>query len=669
MTMRTHGKRRLSSCIAIVVILILLVTAFPMGAFASESVGVDPFDGRTTIDCSDTKSAAVLNDGSLYVWGYVYGVDSYKSYYYVPTKVMDNVDSVSCGGEFLALKKDHTLWTWEKGTPKKIMSDVKSVTSGEYNTAVIKLDDSLWMWGRATRGQLGNGVLSCEVDEPFKLMDDVASVSLSWGHTAVLKKDGTLWTCGAADAGRLGDGTYSQSQDRAVLKQVMDHVTRVEVGYNNTAAIKDDGSLWMFGSNSLGKTRISSSSVDYITLPEKQLDNVIDVSLGMSATAAVLDTGELLLWGYFKMEDRSYHFGTETIMPGEKAKEVSFGHRHILVSLEDNTLWSFGYNNSGSLGINNSNTGYYQNSPVQILNDVKFSKNLERDCAVVGNNLILSGSIGVNYFCKLSDRVLADENAKVVFSLPNGKSTEILVSEAPTRTVRGIECKVFGCQVTSTQMTGDISAKLVLSDGIESESFPYSVKTYADYLIANSVSSETFEKAVPLVKTMLNYGGYAQEYFQYDDSPLANENLTDEERLAIQKVSKEDVKNYEKEITGSCEGLTYLGSSLVLKSETCIRHYFYPDQGYDVSDFDFKVNGQSSIPVKTDEGYYVEIPNVASGDLDTIYTLIVGNLEIQYSALSYVYDILSGSIVDPDLNNTVKALYLYNQAANEYFQK
>ena len=292
---------------------------------------------------------------------------------------------------------------------------------------------------------------------------------------------------------------------------------------------------------------------------------------------------------------------------------------------------------------------------------------LLRPIDAIGHNLNLSGSIGVNYYFHLSDEVLADEGAKTIFNLPNGLYSEKLIKDAKVQTVKGIECREFGCKLHSSQMTGNIEAIVVMSDGTESNAFPYTVKTYADVIIENKDNNASFTKVTPLIKAMLNYGGYAQQYFKYDDNPLANEDLTEEERNAIQTVTAEDVKDFERVVTGSQEDLKYEGSNLMLTSETCIRHFFTVQSGHDISEYTFKLDGKKLTPVKSGKMYYVEIPNIASGNLDKTYTVTAGGITIQYSAMSYVYTQLGKTDLDSDLANTLKALYLYNQEANAYY--
>ena len=291
----------------------------------------------------------------------------------------------------------------------------------------------------------------------------------------------------------------------------------------------------------------------------------------------------------------------------------------------------------------------------------------EDDVVMVTHTISLEGNIGINYYFKLSDEVRNDEGAKVVFALPNDRSSEVPISQGVRRTYNGDYIYGYSCDVYSTQMTGEVLAKVVLSDGRESEEFPYTVKQYADIVIENKNNSAAFTKATPLVKSMLNYGAYAQTYFKYDGADPANIDLSEEEK-DVSSVTVEQVKDHEIQKTGSETGITYYAPTLVLKSETSIRHYFVVEDGYSIDSFTFTCEGKTLTPVKSGKYYYVEIPNIASGNLDKQYTVSVGGFSVTYSALSYVYSQLNKN-TDPELMDLCRAIYLYNQAANMYFGK
>ena len=75
----------------------------------------------------------------------------------------------------------------------------------------------------------------------------------------------------------------------------------------------------------------------------------------------------------------------------------------------------------------------------------------------------------------------------------------------------------------------------------------------------------------------------------------------------------------------------------------------------------------------TDTGFIVSIGNIAAADLDTAKNITITKsgetMDITCTALSYVYTVLNHPTPgDEALVDAVRALYLYNQAANTYFK-
>ncbi|MBQ6586518.1 MAG: S8 family serine peptidase, partial [Coriobacteriales bacterium] len=172
------------------------------------------------------------------------------------------------------------------------------VSLGAYDTAVLKADGSLWMWGYGAEGQMGNGKTWMENTTPVKVMDDVAQVSVGEYHCAAIKKDGTLWMWGSNDRGQLGDGSY---RNRATPVKIMDDVTQVSLGAYHSAAIKKDGSLWTWGDN-VGPAGINwgllgNADTETRAKPAKLMDDVVQVSLGDAHPAAIKKDGSLWMWG------------------------------------------------------------------------------------------------------------------------------------------------------------------------------------------------------------------------------------------------------------------------------------------------------------------------------------------------------------------------------------
>ena len=128
---------------------------------------------------------------------------------------------------------------------------------------------------------------------------------------------------------------------------------------------------------------------------------------------------------------------------------------------------------------------------------------------LAGYSLSLTGNIGVNFYMELSDQIIADKDAYMQFTLPNGTVTKVPVSEAQTNTTinAGKTYYRFPCEVSSYEMTQDIKAQMFDGNGKCGKEYTYTVRDYAQYIIKNYSS---YVDAYPFAVAMLNYGASSQ---------------------------------------------------------------------------------------------------------------------------------------------------------------
>lgn len=223
----------------------------------------------------------------------------------------------------------------------------------------------VWTWGRNAVGQLGNGT-TISRSSPGSVVGGM----INWRKVAVgygsvfggLKSDGTLWTWGRAAYGGLGDGTTADKSSPVTLSA--GGTTWSKLGglfQSGGTAIKSDGSLWTWGRNNLGQlgdnSAINKSSP--VTVSGGGNSWVFCVA-GPSSGGAIKQDGTLWMWGFnsngvLGLGDTTNRSSPVTVAGGGTTwQQVSIAIEHSAAIKTDGTLWTWGRNVDGELGTGNT---------------------------------------------------------------------------------------------------------------------------------------------------------------------------------------------------------------------------------------------------------------------------------------------------------------------------
>ena len=249
----------------------------------------------------------------------------------------------------------------------------KQVSAG-YTMSAIKTDGSLWLWGSNYNGRLGDNTTTSK-SSPVQTIaggTDWKQVSAGYDHITAIKTDGSLWLWGSNGAGRLGDNTTSSRSSPVQTICSGTNWKQVSGGYYFTSAIKTDGTLWLWGYNDQGQL---GNGIDVISKssPVQTIcsgTNWKQVSCGLQHTAAIKTDGTLWLWGsnyrgaLGDNTTTSKSSPVQTIAGGTNWKQVSAGGYFSTAIKTDGTLWTWGRNNYGQLC---NNTTTHMSSPIQTI--------------------------------------------------------------------------------------------------------------------------------------------------------------------------------------------------------------------------------------------------------------------------------------------------------------
>ncbi|KAJ4959025.1 hypothetical protein NE237_026136 [Protea cynaroides] len=262
-------------------------------------------------------------------------------------------------------------------------------------------------WGDGSHGTLGlpSSPLGSDAYEPTLvqgLPSDVLSIGVGHYHSLAVTTQGEVWAWGRNHEAQLGRGLSDPRELWNEPKQVqgLDGV-RIRAAFASgviSAAIGDDGSLWVWGRSKRGQLGLGKGVIDAV-LPSRVEalagEEIVKVSLGWGHALALTKDGKLFGWGYsadarlgqvgealeMKQEGLSpatgHHLGSalevveklvldriekEKNMPiiwepcllpefnDVKVSDVACGLDHSLILCSNGTLLSGGSNTYGQLG-------------------------------------------------------------------------------------------------------------------------------------------------------------------------------------------------------------------------------------------------------------------------------------------------------------------------------
>ncbi len=334
-----------------------------------------------SIACGTNHAVALKTDGTLWSWGFnnkgVMGVNDTTQRNTPVTTLLGgtNWKSISAGGDYtVALKTDGTLWSWggndfgqlgvnditQRNTPVTTLlggTNWKSTACGNFHTVAIKTDGSLWTWGYNSYGQLGN-------NRPRLLTTTVLTGTATAGSNVFNTTD-----TGGISVSAIYSSIYTSPPSGSFsggppVPIIISVDTNVSITF---------GFMSNFSSNYSGTLTFEQLGSEHRSTPITTLlggTNWKSIDCGYSHTVAIKTDGTLWTWG-----SNSYgHLGVNdtisrstpvtTLLGGINWKQVSSGFNHTASIKTDGTLWSWGNNYFGQLGVNNMAA---RNTPVTTL--------------------------------------------------------------------------------------------------------------------------------------------------------------------------------------------------------------------------------------------------------------------------------------------------------------
>jgi len=375
----------------------LVVIACVTAAVAGSASGLSrpsrslPMAG-SKIACGYDFCLTVNVDGSLWAWGKngdgQLGLGDTKDRH-SPTRVGTANDWAAVAGGLshsLALKTDGSLWAWglnnhgqlglgdsvlEEDSPTQVgtATDWVAVACGWEHSLALKSDGTLWAWGDNSSGQLAVGSAGLPsvttVADPIQVGSgkDWVVAAAGGDSSLGLKNQGSLWGWGNNRSGQLGLGNRGPYGVKVVPTRVgvAGDWSAIACGGFDTLALKADGSLWAWGSNKYGELGLGDAKGRLIPTRVGRASNWTAVACSGVHSLALKTNGSLWAWGMnnhgqLGLGDTTQRHTPKRVGVARGWTAIACGSYyangdHNLALREDGSLWAWGGNGAGQLGL------------------------------------------------------------------------------------------------------------------------------------------------------------------------------------------------------------------------------------------------------------------------------------------------------------------------------
>lgn len=231
-----------------------------------------------------------------------------------------------------------------------------TVSAGSDQTYALKSDGSVWAWGNNYQGQLGNGTAtSANKAVQTVNLSSITAVSAGGSYGLALKSDGTVWAWGDNSLGQLGYQPVAYQQYVPTRIENFGSVAAIAAGQTHTLALKNDGTVWAWGSNYYGELGLGTTGNKYVPTKIPSLSGVKAISAGMFYSLALKNDGTVWAWGMNMNGQLGNGSTTDSMVPVKintlvNVSSISAGFYHALALKTDGTVWAWGSNSYGQLG-------------------------------------------------------------------------------------------------------------------------------------------------------------------------------------------------------------------------------------------------------------------------------------------------------------------------------
>lgn len=308
----------------------------------------------TNVTAGDAHSCAVTTSGGVQCWG--------------------RNDSAQLGdGSYV-----------NRGSPvlvSGLASGVASVAAGSASTCALTSAGGVKCWGANYSGQLGDGTTTSRVTpvDVVGLTTGVTALAVGYQHACAVLASGAVQCWGSNGNGNLGDGTTTNRSVPTPVVGLSGGFSKVAAGLGHSCAQSAAGGLKCWGDNYWGQVGNGAGTTASVLTPVDVvglLTGVASVAAGYYHSCAVLNSGAMKCWGYGGAGELGDGTSTNRITPVDvtglpaAVVTISVSRQFSCAVLTTRSLFCWGFNDSGQLGLGNGLYSVAFPTPVSALGNV-----------------------------------------------------------------------------------------------------------------------------------------------------------------------------------------------------------------------------------------------------------------------------------------------------------
>lgn len=299
----------------------------------------------------------------------------------------------------------------------------------------IRNDNRLLTWGFNSNGQLGNNSIVNQYVPTLIGSSNWIDVSAGNDHCLAIRNDGKLFAWGGNTHGQVGNNSTTR-----VLSPIQIGTSSwqsVHAGFNYSLAIRSDGKLFAWGDGRRGQLGVAS--IQNLTVKRSLVPLQVGTNTWSKASAGIYNSlgirndGILFKWGAeVPVGGVVLDKFTPTQISNDAWIDISCSE-HFLCIRSDNTLFSFGSNRFGQLGLNNNRTDRSTLTQVGNLKWNKISAGYYHSLGITTNGELYSWGWNDKGELGLGDRNLRESpvlvNNEITTNIAAGNIQSAIISD------------------------------------------------------------------------------------------------------------------------------------------------------------------------------------------------------------------------------------------------